>query len=78
MIAPAFNDTTRLRINTHLLYHDFITFLFSIDGIVQGDIAVSADELRRSRLKRAATAYSKRLWRDGVIPFLIDDSYTGQ
>ena len=48
------------------------------DGIVQGDIAVSADELRRSRLKRAATAYNKRLWRDGVIPFVIDKSYTGQ
>lgn len=47
------------------------------DGIVQGDIAVSANELRRSRLKRAATAYNKRLWRDGVIPFIIDESYTG-
>jgi len=47
------------------------------DGIVQGDIAVSASQLRLSRHKRAATAYPKRLWRDGVIPFLIDDSYTG-
>lgn len=52
--------------------------LFRTDGIVQGDIAVSASQLRRNRLKRAATAYRQRLWRDGVIPFLIDDSYTGQ
>lgn len=47
------------------------------DGIVQGDIAVSASQLQRSRLKRAATAYKQRLWRNGVIPFVIDDSYTG-
>lgn len=47
------------------------------DGIVQGDIAVSADELLRHRPKRAATAYNKRLWRDGVVPFTIDQSYTG-
>lgn len=47
------------------------------DGIVQGDIAVSASELQRSRLRRAATAYKQRLWRYGVIPFRIDDSYTG-
>lgn len=49
------------------------------DGIIQGDIAISLKELRHSRLKRAATAYSKRLWRDGVIPFVIaDGTYTGQ
>ncbi|XP_067041555.1 tolloid-like protein 1 [Acropora muricata] len=47
------------------------------DDIVQGDIAVSSRELHRSRLKRAATAHKQRLWRDGVIPFRIDDSYTG-
>lgn len=48
------------------------------DGIIQGDIAVSAKELSQSRRKRAATAYNKRLWRDGVIPFVIADGvYTG-
>ncbi|PFX27229.1 Bone morphogenetic protein 1-like, partial [Stylophora pistillata] len=49
------------------------------DGIVQGDIAVSASELRQSRRKRAATAFNKRLWRDGVIPFELQDGvYTGE
>ncbi|XP_020628103.1 tolloid-like protein 1 [Orbicella faveolata] len=48
------------------------------DGIIQGDIAISLKELRLRRQKRAATAYSKRLWRDGVIPFVIaDGTYTG-
>ncbi|KAJ7379470.1 Bone morphogenetic protein 1 [Desmophyllum pertusum] len=48
------------------------------DGIIQGDIAISAKEVSHNRRKRAATAYSKRLWRDGVIPFVISEgSYTG-
>lgn len=48
------------------------------DGIVQGDIAVSKADLRQSRRKRAATAFNKRLWREGVIPFQIADGvYTG-
>lgn len=49
------------------------------DGIVQGDIAVSKADLRQSRRKRAATAFNKRLWREGVIPFQIADGvYTGK
>jgi hypothetical protein len=54
--------------------------LFSIvlAALVNGDIAITKYELlRMKRTRRAATALVSRLWKHGIIPYEIDDVFTG-
>ncbi|XP_048589480.1 tolloid-like protein 1 isoform X2 [Nematostella vectensis] len=49
------------------------------EGFIQGDIALTPQDMKRvTRQRRAATAFVGRLWPGGVIPFEIADEYTGE